>query len=352
MQVKYTNNYSKKVIINTLFTIILLGCSQNGTANAGIFADMIQNVKSVIGVKAEAKESASSTDLDDVVIKPTLLVGDTTVGATNNKSVKEGDSDDELIFSPALDLDEYKSDAIVVYEVKEGDTLASIAKLLGVSKNTIVWANDIKDGKVKVGQSILILPVTGVTHKIKKGDTLAAIAKTYKADKDEVASYNGLTEDSDLIAGETIIIPDGEVAQEPEAKKGDKKTSVKKPAIKVFASAGDGYYARPIIGGIKTQGIHGHNGVDIGAPVGTQLLAAADGVVLAAKSGGYNGGYGSMVIISHPNGTQTVYGHMSRVDVVAGQSVVKGQGIGLSGNTGRSTGPHLHFEVRGAANPF
>jgi murein DD-endopeptidase MepM/ murein hydrolase activator NlpD len=125
-----------------------------------------------------------------------------------------------------------------------------------------------------------------------------------------------------------------------------------KPKRKVYASAGVGYYTRPIIGGVKTQSIHGHNGVDIGAPVGSPILAAAEGIVLAAKPSGYNGGYGKMIIISHPNGTQTVYGHLSSVYVTTGQSVSKGEQIGESGNTGRSTGPHLHFEVRGAENPF
>jgi LysM repeat protein len=284
-------------------------------------------------------------DIDAAVMKPLLLVDGDNLEAVSIKSVPRESVDEELIMKPALDLDQYKSDSIIIYEVKDGDTLASIAKLLDVSKNTIAWANDIKDGKVKPGQSLLILPVTGVTHKIKKGDTLASIAKTYKADKDEIASYNGYSDGDSLSAGDTLIIPDGEVVPEPDNKKSN-KTIAKKPATKVFASAGDGYYTRPILGGVRTQGIHGHNGIDIGAPVGTQLVAAADGTVIAAKSGGYNGGYGSMVIINHPNGTQTVYGHMSRVDVVTGQSVVKGQGIGLSGNTGRSTGPHLHFEVR------
>ena len=111
-----------------------------------------------------------------------------------------------------------------------------------------------------------------------------------------------------------------------------------------------GYYIRPIAGGVKMQGLHGYNAIDIGTPVGTTLHAAASGVVIIARSSGWNGGYGSYIVISHYNGTQTVYGHLSHVFVNAGDTVTQGQVIGLTGNTGHSTGPHLHFEVRGAYN--
>jgi len=103
-------------------------------------------------------------------------------------------------------------------------------------------------------------------------------------------------------------------------------------------------------GGIKTQGLHGYNAIDIGTPVGTTLYAAAAGQIIIAKHSGWNGGYGKYVVISHNNGTQTVYGHMSQVIVDEGETVAQGQVIGLSGNTGHSTGPHVHFEIRGAYN--
>jgi murein DD-endopeptidase MepM/ murein hydrolase activator NlpD len=98
--------------------------------------------------------------------------------------------------------------------------------------------------------------------------------------------------------------------------------------------------------------LHGYNGVDIAAPVGTSIFAAAEGTVIVAASSGWNSGYGNYVVISHPNGTQTVYGHASKVMVSVGEHVSKGQLIASVGSTGKSTGPHLHVEVRGAANPF
>ena len=104
---------------------------------------------------------------------------------------------------------------------------------------------------------------------------------------------------------------------------------------------------------MESQGIHGYNGVDLGAPIGTSVMAAADGTVVTAKSGGYNGGYGNYVVVQHGNGSQTLYAHMSKVATYAGASVVQGQVIGSVGSTGKSTGAHLHFEIRnGIRNPF
>jgi murein DD-endopeptidase MepM/ murein hydrolase activator NlpD len=113
-----------------------------------------------------------------------------------------------------------------------------------------------------------------------------------------------------------------------------------------------GYFIHPLPGSVRTQGIHGYNAVDFGAPVGTPILASAGGSVLVSRVGGWNGGYGNYVVIDHPNGTQTLYAHNSKNTVWQGQTVVAGQVIGYVGNTGRSTGPHLHFEIRGAKNPF
>jgi murein DD-endopeptidase MepM/ murein hydrolase activator NlpD len=98
--------------------------------------------------------------------------------------------------------------------------------------------------------------------------------------------------------------------------------------------------------------LHGHNGIDLAAPVGTPVLASAGGKVIVSRMGGYNGGYGIYVVISHSNGTQTLYAHLNANWVSVGEEVVQGQVIGTVGRTGRVTGPHLHFEVRGAKNPF
>lgn len=232
------------------------------------------------------------------------------------------------------------SGQISTYVVREGDTLSTIAKMFGVSVNTIAWANDIKGGRITPGQQLVILPISGVSHKVAKGDTIQSIAKKYKADLGDILAYNGLTSDSKLSVGDTVIVPDGEV------------TTIVTSSSGSNVSAPSGYYRHPVPGARKSQGIHGHNGVDLAAPNGTPVLAAAEGTVIIARSSGYNGGYGLYIVISHANGTQTLYSHLSTVNVSVGSRVSKGEVIGRVGNTGKSTGPHLHFEVRGARNPF
>lgn len=246
------------------------------------------------------------------------------------------------------DIDKPKSSAISIYVVREGDTFSQIADMFDVTVNTIRWANEIPASGIRPGQTLTILPVTGVKHTIKKGDTLASLAKQYHADAGEIADYNGLK--GALVAGGQIIIPDGEVVAAPAPKK-SKASSV------ITANAGSasyfGYYMRPLVGGTRTQGVHGYNGVDLAAPVGTPLLASASGDVIVSKAGGWNGGYGSYVVIRHDNGTQTLYSHASSVIVEVGQNVVQGQVIGYVGATGKATGPHVHFEIRGGPrNPF
>lgn len=236
---------------------------------------------------------------------------------------------------------------IETYVVKKGDSLSTIADMFKVSINTLVWANDIKNLSIKEGQSLIILPISGIRHKIKSGDTLKSIVLKYKGDLDEVLQYNDMSIDSPLTLGQEIIVPNGQI--EPQT------NSAKNLNSKIRGAAGpsyNGYYIRPIQGGRKSQGIHGYNGVDIAAPTGTPIFASASGKAIVSKNYGWNGGYGNYVVIEHSNKTQTVYGHMSKNITYQGQYVEQGQIIGSVGSTGRSTGPHIHFEIRGAKNPF
>lgn len=240
-----------------------------------------------------------------------------------------------------------QSDQISLYIVREGDSLSQIAEMFGVSVNTIIWANEISNKPIKEGQELLILPVSGVKHTVEKGDTLASIAKEYKGDADEILVFNGLSSASALAVGDEIMIPGGEIP------KSTPKAAGSSGGIAVTGGVAiSGYFIHPVPGAIKTQGIHGYNGVDLGASIGTPVRAAAGGTVIVSKAGGWNGGYGNYIVIDHPNGTQTLYAHLSKNVAWSGQDVVAGQVIGNVGNTGRSTGSHLHFEVRGARNPF
>ncbi len=250
---------------------------------------------------------------------------------------------------PEIDIPE--TDEISVYMVRTGDTVQSIAKLFNVTPNTIIWANDLRKKSLSVGDVLVILPINGIRHVVKKDDTLKKIAALYKADVVDIELFNGVTQNTLLTIGDTILVPEGEII---EPKKEVKKPVVKKKpvALALNSAIKAGYYIRPT-NGIKTQGIHGTNSVDIASPVGTPVRASADGTVILTKIGGWNGGYGNYIVIQHPNGTQTLYAHLSVLYVNNGQTVDQGETIAGTGNSGRSTGPHLHFEIRnGIRNPF
>ncbi len=246
------------------------------------------------------------------------------------------------------DIVEKKSpDQISIYVVQERDNLAGIAKMFGVSVNTIMWANDIGRGDViKVGQTLVILPISGVQYVVKEGDTIESIAKKWKGDADEIIQFNDLSPNQKLAVGTIIVVPNGE-APIP--------VSNYAPRSQYRGGSGPlyaGYYIRPVTDARKSQRLHGYNGVDLAASCGTPIMAAASGDVIASREGGWNGGYGNFIIIDHPNGTQTLYAHTAENIVGPGWHVVQGQVIGYIGLTGNTTGCHVHFEIRGATNPF
>lgn len=242
------------------------------------------------------------------------------------------------------------SDHISVYVVRKGDTISQIAQMFGVTTNTIKWGNDLKSNTLTEGQTLVILPISGVKHTVVKGDTVDKIAKKYNGDKAEILSYNNLESGASLEVGSVVIIPDGEMVSAPKST-GSQSSSVPGKIVSGLKEA-IGYFLRPVTNAVRTQGIHGYNGIDLGAKVGTPVLAAAAGEVIISRSGGWNGGYGTYIVIKHDNGTQTLYAHNSSNVVSVGDTVEQGQVIGYVGQTGKATGPHLHFEVRGAKNPF
>lgn len=240
---------------------------------------------------------------------------------------------------------------ISVYEVREGDTLSGIASMFDVSVNTIVWANDLKSKTINPGMRLLILPVDGLKYTVKNGGTIRDVAKKFDTDADEIAAYNGLAIDAPLTKGQQLIIPGATIAAPKASPSSSSHAHITAPTR--IAPTVSGYFANPVPDSRVTQGIHGYNGIDFGSACGTPVYASAPGIVYVAKAGGtWNGGYGNYVVIAHPNGTQTLYAHLSSVAATMGASVDQGELVGAIGNTGRSTGCHLHFEVRGAANPF
>ena len=216
-----------------------------------------------------------------------------------------------------------------------------------------------KGDKLIEGDVLFILPVSGVEHIVTKGQTIKGIAKLYKVDVSDIAQFNGIAEDSKLVIGDEIMIPGGEMLDEggdiPALNLGSSVAKDKNYYDTHPTKSVAGYFINPLPTGPrirKTQGLHGpgNRGIDIGAPTGTPIYASASGIVLITKTG-WSGGYGNMAIIKHPNGTKTLYAHMSKLGTNTGSKVSQGEVIGYVGSTGHSTGPHLHFEVFIAKNP-
>ena len=229
-----------------------------------------------------------------------------------------------------------KSQEITEYIVESGDTLSSLAEKFNISLNTVLWANDLtKSSKIKPGQKLIILPVSGVLHLVKTGNTLSEIAEIYEAKTSEIADFNELSESKEIFVGDVLIIPDGKI-----------------PANKTYYTnihLTDSYFILSTQG-IITQGPHWYNAIDVANKCGTPILAAAGGIV--QKVGYKTWPAGNFVRILHPNGVVTLYGHLSKISVKTNEKVLQGQVIGSMGSTGLSTGCHLHFDVRGAKNPL
>ncbi len=241
------------------------------------------------------------------------------------------------------------------YIVKEGDTLSSIASKFELSIDSLKWANpSINWQKVKPGVVVSIPPVTGVVYKVKPGDTVYSIAKKFETDAQGIVDFpmNTFSDDEtfSLVAGQTLIVPDGVMPDEVAPSLPRFATVLTPDAGSVSAT---GSFAWPAFGKITQPFRWYHKGTDIANSVGTSILAADSGRVVVA--GWTNVGYGNHIIIDHENGYHTLYAHLSQISVVEGQKVGRGSQIGLMGSTGRSTGPHLHFEIRtpgGNADPL
>lgn len=233
-------------------------------------------------------------------------------------------------------------DTIITYRVKPGDTLSTIAEKFGISIDTVRWANDNLSEKavLKPGQELKIPPVTGVVHEVKPGESIYSIAKKYQTDPQKIVDFP-FNEFADLDTfalniGQTLIVPDG---VPPQA-----QPIVPLPRPTPFLAGGEGTLAWPVGGRITQRPVWYHMAVDIANKAAPGIAAAESGVVSVVLYQRY--GYGHHVIIDHGNGLQTLYAHLSQIYVQKGQSVSRGEVIAKMGTTGRSTGVHLHFEVR------
>ncbi len=310
-------------------------------------ASVLQNKQSKSDQKSTKKDSTTNTSnlIASASQSPNIVADNAIQPATGPMGVSDGTD------APSPSVNDTS-----VYVVRAGDSISQIADMFGVSVNTILTANNMKKGdKLTPGDVLLILPISGIEYTVKAKDSLQSIAKLYKVNINDIVQNNDIALNTPLVVGDTLIIPNAEVSQEndkpiPAKDLGasiakDKQYYVEHPVQNLA-----GYFIDPVPGYRLSQGIHDKNAVDLAIAKGTPIHAAAAGVVLLAR-GGYNGGFGNVVIINHPNGTQTVYAHQSKLATHTGDQVYQGEVIGYVGSTGHSTGPHLHFEVHGAQNP-
>jgi len=242
---------------------------------------------------------------------------------------------------------EIQRKSITEYAVEQGDTLSVLAEKFNISADTIRWSNNLNNSNIRVGQKLVIPPVSGIIHHVKSGDTVSGIAGTYKGKTAEIIAFNELNSESDIFIGDIIIVPNGAMPA-PAARPAAAIQS--SPAQAPISSA---YFIAPTKGQIS-QRLHWHNAIDFSNSCGALVFASAQGTVQRV-SYGWNNGYGNYLTILHPNGVVTLYAHLSQISVNSGTNVSQGTIIGRVGNTGRTigaTGCHVHFEVRGAVNPF
>lgn len=239
----------------------------------------------------------------------------------------------------------------VIHTIQSGETVASIAADYNVSENTVLWANGLSSHTIlKIGDHLTILPITGVLHTVSSGDTIVGLAHKYDASAKEIVEYNGLEDSSKLSLGQKLIIPDGAISAvtAPRIVGRDDETGRLEPAPEGISSDGFGFLWPTASRHVSQAFKWGHTGIDIDNRSRPSVYVAAAGTVEFA---GWLGGYGNLIIVNHGSGLSTYYAHLDKFYASKGSAVAKGDAIGKMGSTGRSSGPHLHFEVRKNGRP-
>ena len=304
-------------------------------------------------------ESAAA-DTDRISGNPIARVGEALQVAVRPFTVKNAEEPaaaadiQSAKVEPPAQAAHARVDIIQRYTVRSGDNLQKIAARYGLRPETIQWANPALESNpdlLRIGDELIIPPVNGVLHVVRPGDTLSSLAAKFKAEISDIVAHpmNNLeSTDTPIAKGKQLIIPHGTKPYVP------RQVAIYQGPVPASAARGSGYFVWPVSGHITQQFWGGHRAIDVGAWTGAPIVAADSGYVVKA-SHGWNGGYGRMVMIDHGNGLVSLYAHMNTIYVRQGENIAKGEQLGTMGNTGRSTGPHLHFEIRQqgtSRNPF
>lgn len=257
---------------------------------------------------------------------------------------------------------------VILYTVEQGDTLFGIAEKFGLKPETLLWANQLVLGdnphNLRPGQELNILPVNGAYYRWSAGDGLNGVSKFFGVDPEVIVNYPGNHLDPNQIGdyanpniepGSWLIIPGGtrefvtwSAPVIPRDNPGVAKVLGPGACGSIVDGAvGVGSFIWPannhFLSGFDYSPSTNHSGIDIDGNTGDAVYAVDNGVVVYA--GWNNWGYGNVVVINHGNGWQTLYAHLNTYNVGCGQSVFQGNVIGAIGNTGNSSGSHLHYEM-------
>lgn len=267
----------------------------------------------------------------------------TTVGDSNDYIFKTGAT--ETIISRNARRE------TIIYEVKPGESVSSVARDFGLGPDTLQYANKLTSGSLTSGQKLKIPPIDGIYVTVNKNDTLSTIAKRYKVNVDDIVKYNGLDTSTPIFAGQEILIPGMVVPKSSSGSQYVPSGNIQGlPNFNPSASAGQFVWPLTSPTHFISQGYRTyHRAVDLNRLNGWGIYASAAGIV---RTYSVRGGYGNYIDINHGNGWITRYGHLSSFKVQSGDYVQQGQLIGIMGSTGRSTGPHLHFEIRYNGSPL
>lgn len=325
-------------------------------AFAVIFSDLVFSEKINKSIAWADSSSVRNVDVKkvDIMISylsqlvPPISIGG---GTQNVQFLIEGSSFLDKPSLPNTIISGLPREKVTTYTVSEGETYWTIAYKFEITADTLKWANeDIEDWEnLKPGQELVILPTNGLLYIVEEEDTLAGISSFYGLSKSKIIEQNKLAS-AEVIPGQQLVLPG---ARKYRTYTYAPVTNAEDDTYIGRILTGTGIFAWPIDStyhyitqyfGWVTKW-YKHTGLDLDRRNGTNVYASDRGTVVAAKLG-WGGGYGNHIIVDHGNGYQTLYAHLSSVNINVGDDVEQGQIIAVMGSTGYSSGIHLHFEIR------
>ena len=333
------------VVVAIIVVGVLLksGCSKREDKPVAV-----RSVGQAVGTTATPPATTGTpppSDVDSVVkaILPTSSGSTASPGSSSGTTTPATSKPAATTTAPAATTPSSNA-SIVSHTVKQGETLQSLATSMGVSVRDLRADNQIYGTGAPTAGRVLYAAKTGLVHTIKSGQTLTDISATYGVSVDAITRANGISSSTTIFAGARLVIPGASSAF------WDTVTTLSRGSTAQFiwplqgaVVSSFGWRQHPVL-----DMRHHHDGIDLDVPEGTTVYASAGGEVYFT---GEQPGYGNVLILEHAAGFYTLYGHLKSSLVNKGQYVEKGQRVAISGNTGISSGPHLHFELRNGEFP-